>query len=74
MTSPNVTCAGCEKPMVSVRPQGVAKCNPCRSTHGTQGRYKRGCRCSICKAFMAERAREFNAAYKAEHGVSYSIH
>ena len=74
MTSPNVTCAGCEKPMVSVRAQGVAKCNQCSTAHGTPQRYRRGCRCSICKACMAERAREFNAAYKAEHGVTYSIH
>ena len=53
---------------------GEAKCLPCRRVHGTHGMYDGGCRCAECKAFKAARAREFNAAYKAEHGVSYTIH
>lgn len=70
MPKPNVTCADCGKPMVSVRPQGTAKCNPCSSVHGTQGRYKRGCRCDLCRAGATERMREYAAARKARTGTS----
>ena len=67
---PNVTCATCDKPMVSVRPQGVAKCNPCASAHGSQGRYKRGCRCDACRAGAAARMRDYTARRMARDGIS----
>lgn len=70
MAKPNVTCATCEKPMVSVRPQGVAKCNPCSSMHGTQGRYKRGCRCGECRAAATKRVGEWAKVYTEREGVS----
>ena len=68
---PNVTCATCDKPMVSARPQGVAKCNPCASSaHGTSARYKRGCRCGECRAFKASNMREYTRRRTARDGVS----
>lgn len=70
MPTPNVTCATCEKPMVSVRPQGVARCNPCSSTHGTQGRYRRGCRCDECRAAATKRVGEWAKVYTEREGVS----
>ena len=73
MAKPNVTCATCDKPMVSVRPQGVAKCNPCASAHGTHGRYGRGCRCGECRAFQASRGREYTARRTQRDGVSQFV-
>ena len=70
MAKPNVTCAGCGKPMTSVRAQGVAKCNPCASAHGSQGRYKRGCRCDACRAGAAARMRDYTARRMARDGIS----
>lgn len=70
MAKPNVTCAGCGKPMTSVRAQGVAKCNPCASVHGSQGRYKRGCRCDACRAGATERMRVYVAKRRARDGAS----
>ena len=70
MARPNVTCVGCDKPMVSVRAQGVAKCNPCSSMHGTQGRYKRGCRCDECRAAATKRVGEWAKVYAEREGVS----
>lgn len=70
MARPNVTCVGCDKPMVSVRPQGVARCNPCSSTHGTQGRYRRGCRCDECRAAATKRVGEWAKVYTEREGVS----
>lgn len=68
------TCDMCGKGMRTETPQGDARCLECRrSEHGYRG-YKRGCRCDECKAGVADRAREFNAAYKAVHGVTYSVH
>ena len=78
MAKPNVTCAGCAKPMVSVRPQGVAKCRQCLAAkHGTRSRYDRGCRCAPCTAAKTVSMREYTAARMARDGVSqytqYSI-
>ena len=70
MARPNVTCAGCGKPMVSVREQGVARCNPCATVHGTRARYSRGCRCTECRAAVASKMREYTAARTARDGVS----
>lgn len=70
MAKPNVTCAGCGKPMTSVRAQGVARCNPCSSMHGTQGRYKRGCRCDECRAAATKRVREWAKVYTEREGVA----
>lgn len=70
MAKPNVTCAGCGKPMTSVRAQGVAKCNPCASVHGSQGRYKRGCRCDACRAGATARMRDYTARRMARDGIS----
>jgi 5-methylcytosine-specific restriction endonuclease McrA len=39
--------------------------------HGTQRRYKGGCRCDECRAGVAEAARRFRERYQAKHGVSY---
>lgn len=53
-------------------PQGQARCSTCRSAkHGTQRRYKVGCRCDQCRARVTELARVTRANYKAKHGVSY---
>ena len=53
-------------------PEGQARCNPCRaSRHGTQRKYKAGCRCDQCRARVTELARVTRANYKAKHGVSY---
>ena len=71
MAKPNVTCAGCAKPMVSVRPQGVAKCRQCLAAkHGTRSRYDRGCRCAPCTAAKTVSMREYTAARMARDGVS----
>ena len=67
---PNVTCATCDKPMVSTRPQGVAKCNPCATAHGSIARYKRGCRCHECRAANAREMLEYTRRRTARDGVS----
>lgn len=60
---------------------GKAAHNRCRTynpdgsrKHGIEPTYRAGCRCDECKAGNARRAREYNASYKAVHGVSYSVH
>ena len=68
---PNVTCATCEKPMVSARPQGVAKCLPCRRrAHGTITGYRRGCRCHECRAANARVMLEYTRRRTERDGVS----
>lgn len=66
-----LTCAECGKKMVAGKtshPQGEAICLSCRrcghgGTHGAS-RYRRGCRCEVCRAGHAEKMRR----YYAEHG------
>ena len=73
MANPNVTCAVCDKPMRSTRVQGVARCNPCSTAHGTRGRYSKGCRCDECRRAVAEASREYTAARTARDGVSHYV-
>lgn len=70
MAKPNVTCAECEKPMVSVRPQGEARCRACPARCGTANSYKRGCRCGECRASVAVAMRDYQARRKARDGIS----
>lgn len=70
MTAPNVTCAGCDKPMVSTKAQGLARCTPCSSAHGTQARYRRGCRCDECRGGATERMRVYSRRRKERDGES----
>lgn len=72
---PTLTCAGCSKPIwkgSDSLPQGQATCRSCRSlVHGSQRRYKSGCRCDVCTEANRAHARRWNADYKAKHGVVY---
>lgn len=70
MPKPNVTCAGCEKPMVSIKAQGEARCNACASACGTVSRYGRGCRCDDCRAAKTANMREYTARRMARDGIS----
>lgn len=71
MAKPNVTCADCEKPMVSAREQGEAKCRQCRRPScGTRGGYDRGCRCAECLSARAAIAREYTRRRTQRDGVS----
>ena len=71
MAKPNVACADCEKPMVSVREQGEAKCRQCRRPScGTRGGYDRGCRCAECLSARAAIAREYTRRRTERDGVS----
>lgn len=47
-----LTCAECGKGMVtsrSTRPQGEATCRTCQTRHGKVSRYRKGCRCDLCR-------------------------
>lgn len=70
---PDLPCAGCGKLLwrgSKSRPEGVARCRPCRRDevqHGDDAMYKkRGCRCDSCRAGQARRMREYTARRKAE--------
>lgn len=47
-------------------PEGVARCRGCRGGHGSNTKYKHGCRCAVCKSGQALRMREYSAKRKAE--------
>lgn len=67
---PNVTCAGCDTPMHSVRPQGRARCRPCSTACGTVGGYSKGCRCAECRGAKAADMREYVARRVERDGVA----
>lgn len=72
-----LTCYLCHEPMwagSSTKPQGKAAHNKCRTeareiyTHGATG-YRRGCRCSECKAGQAARIAAYVASVREKHGL-----
>lgn len=68
-------CPQCGGPMA--RPSSSSakepKCRTCWQRHGGAGRYRKGCRCEVCKAGNAERMREYVAARKrAGNPVTYA--
>ena len=65
-----VDCGGCGKSMKSNRPAALARCRGCGPACGTPGRYKRGCRCEVCRAGMAERMRAYVASRIERDGAS----
>lgn len=78
MTTVDLSCAGCDKPMRKTRTskqQGEAYCNPCRNAgkalkHGTAYAYRKGCRCEACRAEQNRILREYSARVKARDGAS----
>lgn len=75
---PDLPCAGCGQLLwrsSTSLPAGQARCRACRAKVepecGTPGKYKRGCRCDVCRAFKVREQTEWNAAYKARTGIDY---
>ncbi len=73
---PDLPCAECGALMwrgTGSLPEGEARCRPCRAQlpHcGTQGAYKRGCRCQACRDGNAARMREYVARVIERDGLS----
>ena len=68
---PCAVCGGMMNPGKGSLPEGQAKHNRCRVTHGVH-RYKRdGCRCIECRAAVASQARRFRKRYKDRTGIEY---
>lgn len=73
MARKDLPCAECGAMMwrgSNSAPGGVAKCMPCRRVHGSQGMYRRGCRCDVCKDGNAVRMRAYVAKRRARDGVN----
>lgn len=74
MPRKKIACAVCGEfmsPGSKSLPEGQAKHNRCRVTHG-EARYRRhGCRCRECKSAVAKVQRKFRKAYKERTGVEY---
>lgn len=69
---PTIECADCGGPIIigrSVKPEGQARCFPCRRVHGSAGMYKNGCRCEACMAYSSKRHRDYAEEFRAVHGV-----
>lgn len=69
-----IPCAECGelmRPGSASLPEGQAKHNRCRVTHG-ETRYRRqGCRCDVCKAGSAKQQRQFLRKYRERTGKHY---
>lgn len=69
-------CAICGEPFhpgSKSLPPGEATHNRCRSTiHGTESRYRQGCRCDECRTAHASKMASWADGYKDAHGVAYA--
>lgn len=66
-------CSSCGQPMWNSRSKAATPvCHGCRPQHGVNGYKRRGCRCEVCKAAVAEAAREYRARFREREGVSVS--
>lgn len=64
-----IDCCLCGKPMIVSRTtsrDGTAAHNACSSGHGTQARYRRGCRCDECRAAHNARLSAYWRSRKAD--------